>query len=74
MANGRYFLDLDLERPYNHMVDQIVDALSFEVTRVPAAHARVLQSGWGAGSVELAVQMVRGTAPIASNALTAPTA
>ena len=77
MANGRYFLDLDLERPYNNMVDQVVDSLSFEVARVPAAHARLLQSGWGAGSVELSAQMVRSTdpaVPFVNHALSAPTA
>ena len=76
MANGRYFLDLDLERPYNNMADQVIDSLSFEVARVPAAHARVLQSAWGAGSVELSAEMARSTepgAPIHIHALTAPT-
>ena len=77
LANGRYFVDLDLERPYNHMVERIIDSLSFEVGRVPSAHSRVLQSGWGAGSIELAAQLARSTeadAPMRVQALTTPSA
>ena len=77
MANGSYFLDLDLERPYNHMVERIIDSLSFQVGRVPAAHARVLQTAWGVGSIELTARAARGggaAVPIAIPALTAPSA
>lgn len=68
LANGSYFVDCDLERPYNMNVEQIIDALSFEVARTPGAHGRVLHNTWGAGSVELPLELVRQDVPSALSA------
>ena len=77
LANGAYFLDLDLERPFSQMVEQITDSLSFEVKRIPDAYGRVLLSGWGVGSIELSMQLAataEPTAGIAAPVLPAPAA
>lgn len=59
LANGRYFVDCDLERPYHTYLQRLDDALSFEVARVPASHNRVMESVWGIGSIELPLELLR---------------
>jgi lipopolysaccharide transport system ATP-binding protein len=57
LADGNYFVDLDIEEPYGHFLDRVNDKLTFEVLRKPSsAHGRVLQAGWGVGPIELAVR------------------
>ena len=54
LANGTYFVDLDIEIAYGHSVDRVDDQLSVEVFRTPTAtHGRVLQPEWGVGPIEL---------------------
>ena len=54
LANGTYFVDLDLEAAYGHFSDRVEDQLSVEVFRTPAAtHGRVLLPEWGVGPIEL---------------------
>ena len=60
LANGNYFVDLDLEEPYGHFLDRVNDQLSFEVIRKPhSVHGRVLLAGWGVGPIELAAHVAK---------------
>ena len=54
LANGTYFVDLDIEAAYGHFVDRVDDQLSVDVFRTPAAtHGRVLLPEWGVGPIEM---------------------
>ena len=60
LANGNYFVDLDVEEPYGHFLDRVNDQLTFEVMRKPVSlHGRVLLPGWGVGPIELPARLIK---------------
>ena len=60
LANGTYFIDLDIEAAYGHFIDRVDDQLSVDVLRTPATtHGRVLLPEWGVGPIELPARATR---------------
>jgi len=53
LANGNYFVDLDIEEPYGHFLDRVEGQLNFEIVRTPeSSHGRVLLPDWGVGTIQ----------------------
>jgi hypothetical protein len=59
LANGSYYVCLDLANPFVEYYDRTENCLSFQVTRSAArGGSRVFAQNWGCGSVHLPVSLV----------------
>ena len=57
LAEGIYYLSMDLSQPDVEYFDRVDSCLSFEIVRSPTSGAkRVLHQNWGYGSYELSLK------------------
>jgi hypothetical protein len=62
LANGSYYLGIDLTKPFVEYYDRAENCFSFDVTRsAPRGGSRVLAQKWGCGSVQLPISLLEQT-------------
>ena len=61
LANGSYFITLDLSEPFVEYFDRAENCLSVNFTRAPSVGGvRIIAQAWGCGSVEIPISIARG--------------